>query len=170
MILRKLVTNDWIHVSHGLDSRDVERVGVSWHCKSLFWGVSVGMLNTKKTGDHWNKKLFIKKSLKALIKLTRPSGSIETACSFERVFHYQWENGAPKRKFCLKLKNNMWGGLSRPIEIFVSFGGSLKFLMNKWGGNKRKRFYSEMWIRPISGERRGEVVKIPWNSPCVADL
>ena len=138
MILRKLVTNDWIHVSHGLDSRDVERVGVSWHCKSLFWGVSVGMLNTKKTGDHWNKKLFIKKSLKALIKLTRPSGSIETACSFERVFHYQWENGAPKRKFCLKQKNNMWGGLSRPIEILCIFWRELEVFNEKMGRQQKE--------------------------------
>ena len=81
---------------------------------SLLGGFLLGGSNKKKWGDHRNKKFFINKSVKALIPFKGgTSRSIETACTFKEVFQCVcvcvWEEGdaAPKRKFCLKWKNNM---------------------------------------------------------------
>ena len=52
VMLRKIVTNGWVHVSPAFVSRDRGRWGDCWHCM-----------------NHRNKKLFINKSPKALIKL-----------------------------------------------------------------------------------------------------
>ena len=65
MILRKLVTNNWVHVSPGL-------VLGKWGAVEIhepFGGISVGRSSMKKLGDHQNKKLFINQSVKVLIPL-----------------------------------------------------------------------------------------------------
>ena len=82
------------------------------------------------------------------------SGSMETAYDFEGVFHCEGKIGAPKRGFCLKQKNDMWGGVSTYWNIvYLFFGDGLEFLMKKWGGNRRKWFYSEIWGNPVWGGR-----------------
>ena len=54
--------------------------------------------------------------------------------------------GGLEREFCLKQENNMWGALSGAIEfsciVLRGFGG---LQWKKWGGNRKKSFYSEMW-------------------------
>ena len=127
-----------------------------WGAVEIAWvflgGFLLGSSNTKKQGDHWNKKFFINKSVKALISLKEGHQGLLKLYVPLRGCSCVGGNGAPKRGFCLKWKNSVRGGLPGPIEILCIFWRGLGvFWWKKWGGNRRKRFYSEMWGKPVWG-------------------
>ena len=150
---------------------------VSWTCFEgwplilhvPFWGIFAGGRNAKKWGDH-KKKKFKNNSIEALILFKEGHQSLlKLHVPLEGV--PVWEKKSPKREFCLKQKNNMWGGFSGPILYLLQ--GAWKVLMKKkWGGNRRnsrnskQRFYSKMWGKVIWGG----LVKIPWYSLCMTVL
>ena len=68
VILRKLVTNDWLHVYPGLVSGDGGRVGGSLKLHELFLEIFIGRFKYEKKGDHRNKISFINKSIKVQLR------------------------------------------------------------------------------------------------------
>ena len=139
-----------------------------WGTVDIAWAFLGGFLlvrsNTKKWGDHRNKKI-INKSVKALILFKKGHQGLLKLHILLRGCSTVEENEAPKREFCLKQKNNIWGGLSRPIEILCVFWmGFGVFSWKKSGSNRRKRFYNEMWGNRFWGGKGG-LVKILWGGP-----
>ena len=131
VILRKLVTNNWVYVSPGLILGDGRRVGSCWNCMSLFWWFLLGGSIYEKHGVIIEVKnsfflsllfnsLILSQILQGLLKLHIPL----RGCS--SLFFFFWGgggDGAPKRGFCLKQKNYVWGGLPGPIEILCTGQG-----------------------------------------------
>ena len=109
-IFRISVTNDWVHVSPGLVSKG------GWGTVDIAWaslgGFLLGCSNTKKRGDHGNKKIFINKSFKALITLRKGHHSLLNV-PLRRCFIVGGKMGLQKGNFCLKQENKMhsvhWG-------------------------------------------------------------
>ena len=70
----------------------------------------------------------------------------------------------------MKWKNKTWGGFSESIEILFIFPkgkGFWRALMKKnLKGNRKKRFYGEIWRNAVWGP----LGKILWNSPCLTIL
>ena len=90
----------------------------------LFWRVLGGWRvvkialgeNSEKWGDRQKKKLFISQSVETLIPLKEGyQGLLKLHVHLRGVLARRGE--CPKRKFCLKQKHNIGGGLSGPIEI-----------------------------------------------------
>ena len=72
--------------------------------------------NSEKWGDHQKKKLLISQSVETLISLKEGyQGLLKLHIHLRDVLARRRE--CLKRKFCLKQKNNIGGGLSGPIEI-----------------------------------------------------
>ena len=115
VILRKLVTNDWVHVPPELVSRDGRRLGDCWHCMSIFGGISVGMFKYEKTCDHRNKKLLINRCVKALITLKEGNQDLLKLHVSLRGF------STVEEKMGLQKGNFVW---SRKITCIVCIGVS----------------------------------------------
>ena len=87
-------------------------------------------------GDHHRKKLFINNSVEALIPFKEEHQGLYWNCMY------------------------LWHG-SGGFEF-----GNFEILFIFWGGNRKKRFYSEMWGNAVWGR----LVKILWDSLCVKVL
>ena len=65
--LRKLATNDWVHLSPGLEFRGVgESVGIAV-AYTFLMGLCLGSSNVGNWVDHWRKRLFMNNFVEALI-------------------------------------------------------------------------------------------------------
>ena len=156
MILRKLVTNDCVHVSWTCFKGWREGGGTNDIAWAFFGRFLLGRSNTKKWGEHQNKKLFKNKSVKALILFKKGHLGLLKLYILLRGCSTVEENEAPKRELCLKQKNNMWGGLSRPTEILCIFWRGLGVSWSKKvRGKRRKRFCREIWRNHIWGRKGG---------------
>ena len=129
--------------------------GDHWHCMSLFGGIFVGTFKYEKWGDHRNKKLFINKSVKALILFKKWHQGLWKLHMALRGYSTVMEKlGLQKEDFVWSRKMTCEEAC-QPIEILCIYflETAWSFLMRKWGGNRRKWFYSEMWGNPVWGGR-----------------
>ena len=170
--LRKLLTDDWVHLSPRLVFRGVEEGGGTAIACTFLMGLCLGSSNVEKWGKHQRKKLFINNSVEALILFKEEHQGLlklHVLLRWEwgfRVWGKKW-GYLQKREFSLKPKNNLWGGFLECIEILFMFWRVFGVLMKKkWGGNRKKRFYSEMQGNNVWGG----LVKVLWDSPCVTIL
>ena len=142
-------------MSPGLVSRDGGRVRTNDIAWAFFGRFLLGRSNTKKWGEHQNKKLFKNKSVNALILFKKGHQGLLKLHILLRGCSTVKENEAPKREFCLKQKNNMWGGLSRPTEILCIFWRGLGVSWSKKVRGKRRGFVGKFGETPFEGGRRG---------------
>ena len=90
MQLRKLVTNDWGHVSPGLFLKN--RAGWGTVDLGRLW---LGSSNAEKWSNHQNKKFCINNSVKALIMFNEGHQGLLKLC-----MHLKWRVSVWEKKGC----------------------------------------------------------------------
>ena len=141
-------------MSHEFVSGCGGRVGGCWNCMYLFVRLLLRGSNLKKWDGHHKKKLFINNSVEDLSPFKEEyQGLLKLhVLFFGRGIPVWGKNGAISKKgiffeaekwYVSRLFRTYW-------KLVYLFEGVWRVLMKKkWGGNRRKRFYSEMWRNAV---------------------